>query len=187
MHLSPRIAKHTFAAFSVVLVANVLFKLFGRLAIDRIRRNESVGPVQWDLDGKEVVLQGDRWTRYPLHDSAQQWAALFPEGGIVHLGTKHTPHTVSMMHQLRCLDVVRDQLTRPRAARDIEPTRHCMNYLRETLMCRGDLQIDPYQYAHKINAVHPHPIRRCKDWRVVYAKVAEYQRAHAVWLEADPE
>lgn len=39
----------------------------------------------------------ERDRQYPLYDSAQQWAALFPEGGgIIHLCTKHTPHTVSM-------------------------------------------------------------------------------------------
>lgn len=141
--------------------------------------------MHWGLDGKEVVLQADRWTRYPLHNSSQQWAALFPHGGVIHVGPTHTPYTVSMMHQLRCLDVVRDQLTRPKVARDAEPTRHCMNYLRETLMCRGDTQIDSYQYAHKVNAVAPHPIRRCRDWRIVYERVAELQIAHARQTERE--
>ena len=56
-----------------------------------------------------------------------------------------------------------------------------MNYLRQSLMCRGGLQIDSYQYPHKTNPVHPHPIRRCKDWRAVYDKVWENQREHLTW------
>ena len=81
-----------------------------------------------------------------------------------------------MLHQLRCLDVLRDQLTRTKGERDTEPTRHCLNYLRQMLLCRGDLYLDAYQYAHNVNAVHPHPVRRCRDWRAIYEKVAENQR-----------
>ena len=117
----------------------------------------------------------DSWTRYRL-DSAQQWAPLFPEAGIIHLGSSRTPFTVSMMHQLRCLDVIRDQLTRPKSQRDIEPTRHCLNYLRQTVICRGDLHFDPIQYPHKVNALHPHAIRRCKDWGAVYGAVWKNQQ-----------
>ena len=131
----------------------------------------------WNVERKEVVLEMDSWTRYTLRSGAQ-WAALFPDGGVIHLGPSHKPYTVSMMHQLRCLDVLRDQFTRPVRDRDVEPTRHCLNYLRQMVTCRGDLQFDPYQYAHKINAVHPHAIRRCKDWRVVYERVWGNQREY---------
>lgn len=86
------------------------------------------------------------------------------------------------MHQLRCLDVVRDQLTRPKNQRDIEPTRHCMNYLRQMIVCRGDLQFDPMQYASQINALEAHAIRRCKDWGAVYGAVWKNQEEYKNWL-----
>ncbi|RDX40717.1 hypothetical protein OH76DRAFT_1412755 [Lentinus brumalis] len=127
----------------------------------------------------EVLLEIDSWTRYSLF-SPLEWQPLFPAGGIVHLGPKREPYTVSMLHQLRCLDVIRDQLSRVKAERDEEPTRHCLNYLRQMLQCRGDLQLDAYQYAHKVGALHPHAVRRCKDWRVVYQKVAENHRLDPV-------
>ncbi len=122
------------------------------------------------------MLQLDSWTRYTIF-SPLEWQPLFPGGGIVHLGPEREPFTVAMMHQLRCLDVVRDQLSRSKRERDEEPTRHCLNYLRQSLQCRGDLQLDAYQYAHKVNPLHPHAVRRCKDWRVVYDKVTENQRS----------
>ena len=131
----------------------------------------------WNVERKEVVLEVDSWTRYHL-SSAAEWAPLFPEGGIIHLGSLGMSYTVSMMRQLRCLHVVREQLTRPVRERDVEPTRHCLNYLRQMVMCRGDLHFDPYQYAHPINAVHPHAVRRCKDWRAVYESVWENQREY---------
>ena len=63
-----------------------------------------------------------------------------------------------------------------------QPSRHCFNYLRQTLACRGDLQMDAYQYAHKVHALHPHAVRRCRDWRPVYEKVWENQREYHAWL-----
>ncbi|KAI0325751.1 hypothetical protein GY45DRAFT_1329860 [Cubamyces sp. BRFM 1775] len=182
--VSKRAVENAFIAIAIVLLAaNAAVKLTARLAIARAERQEKQHENElWHVDRKEVLLEVDSWTRYKL-DSAQQWAPLFPGGGVIHLGEDREPYTVSMMHQLRCLDVVREQLGRPKHARAEEPTRHCMNYLRQTLFCRGDLQLDPYQYPHKINAVHPHPIRRCKDWRAVYEKVAENQREYAALLE----
>ena len=83
---------------------------------------------------------------------------------------------MGMMHQLRCLDTIRAQLARPRAEREEQPTRHCLNYLRQVLMCRDEgLKLDPFQYAHKVMSLSKHPIRRCKDWRPVYEKVWENQ------------
>lgn len=135
----------------------------------------------WYVERGEVALEIDSWTRYTL-DSGAEWQPLFPEGGVIHVGPSRTPYTVSMMHQLRCLDVLREQFTLPLRDRQAEPARHCLNYLRQTLACRGDLQIDPYQYAHKVNAVHPHAIRRCKDWRPVYEKVWENQKEYRAWM-----
>lgn len=124
---------------------------------------------------KEVLLIVDSWKRYPL-DAAEPWAPLFPNGGVVHLGPHNATYTVGMMHQLRCLDAIRTQLARPRAEREDQPTRHCLNYLRQVLMCRDEgLKLDAFQYAHKVMSLSQHMIRRCKDWRPVYEKVWEVQ------------
>ncbi|KAI0631475.1 hypothetical protein C8Q77DRAFT_138846 [Trametes polyzona] len=195
-----RILENTFiAATLILLAANLAFKLIARATINRAEQRKSESNHRkrrlynafhilthrdialWSIDRQEVLLEIDSWTRYRL-DSAQQWAPLHPGGGVIHLGPDRDPYTVSMMHQLRCLDVVRDQLNRPKSERSEQPTRHCMNYLRQMLLCRGDLQLDPYQYPHKVRAVHPHAIRRCKDWRVIYDKVGENQRDHAEWI-----
>ncbi|GJE92373.1 hypothetical protein PsYK624_085270 [Phanerochaete sordida] len=130
------------------------------------------------VEKKEVLLLFDNWTRYKLNSSLE-WAALYPGNGVVRLGPSQDPYTVSMMHQLRCLDQIRQDLTQPKYSREIGRTRHCMNYLRETLMCRGDTMLDAYQYTHKIKPVRVDVIRRCHDWREVYQNVAENQRG---WL-----
>ncbi|RPD54566.1 hypothetical protein L227DRAFT_556112 [Lentinus tigrinus ALCF2SS1-6] len=181
--LSKRAVENTIIVVAlIVLVMNAAFKLAAQTIV---RRAEEQGRAPqhplWHVERKEVVLELDSWTRYTLHSDAQ-WASLFPDGGIIHLGPTRAPYTVSMMHQLRCLDFVREQLAKPVPDRDPEPTRHCLNYLRQMVTCRGDLHFDLYQYAHKVNAVHPHAVRRCKDWRVVYEKVWENQREHHTWV-----
>ncbi|GJE92354.1 hypothetical protein PsYK624_085080 [Phanerochaete sordida] len=131
---------------------------------------------EWpSIEKKEVLLLFDNWTRYKLN-STQEWAALYPGDGVVHLGTAHEPYTVAMLHELRCLDMVRHALTLPRAARDMALAARCMNYLRQALMCRGDTQLDPYQYTHAVRAVQTDVIRRCHDWRAVYDRVKEIQQ-----------
>ena len=67
---------------------------------------------------------------------------------------------------------------------DDAQTQHCMNYLREMLMCHADDMLDPYQYAHKIRALNAQPVRRCRDWRAVYERVEKSQLGHSVRVRA---
>ncbi|KIP09674.1 hypothetical protein PHLGIDRAFT_126117 [Phlebiopsis gigantea 11061_1 CR5-6] len=160
-------------ALSVLLAFNLASKLLGYVWL-KYHVHDDVNTVPWSTDKGEVYLQFDTWARYRLH-SADEWAALYPGNGLVHLGRDQEPHTVAMLHQLRCIDFVRDQITRPAAARDGGQTRHCMNYLREMLMCHADDTLDAYQYVHKTRALDAQPVRRCRDWRAVYERVERSQ------------
>ncbi|KAI1782599.1 hypothetical protein LXA43DRAFT_1103693 [Ganoderma leucocontextum] len=134
----------------------------------------------WDVERKPVAFAFDSGLRYDLNAS-QAWGALVPGEGLVRLGVHREPFMVAMFHQLRCLDVMRDQLTKPRAQRDEQPARHCMNYIRQMILCRGDTHLDPYQYPSNIHPVEPHPVRRCLDWRAVYEAVEANQKEYAEW------
>ncbi|KAI0755608.1 hypothetical protein C8Q74DRAFT_1210447 [Fomes fomentarius] len=144
-------------------------------------RNQVNGGV-WDVERKPVAFSFDSGLRYDFNAS-QAWGALVPGDGLIYLGPKREPFMVSMLHQLRCLDVMRDQLTKPRAQRDEQPARHCMNYIREMILCRGDTNLDPYQYPSNIHPVEPHPVRRCLNWNAVYEAVEENQREYKAWKE----
>lgn len=135
----------------------------------------------WSVDRKPVAFLFDAGLRRYTLNSSTEWAALVPGDGLVHLsdGEHEEPFMVSMLHQLRCLDVMRDQLTKPRAERTEQPARHCMNYIRQMILCRGDTHLDPYQYPSNIHPVESNPIRRCMDWRAVYDAVEQNQREHA--------
>lgn len=161
-------------------MSNVL-KFLLRVVRLKLISNESTGGV-WDVERKPVAFSFDSGLRYDFNAS-QAWGALVPGDGLIYLGPKHEPFMVSMLHQLRCLDVMRDQLTKPRAQRDEQPARHCMNYIREMILCRGDTNLDPYQYPSNIHPVEPHPVRRCLNWNAVYEAVEENQREYKAWKE----
>ncbi|KAI9068925.1 hypothetical protein FKP32DRAFT_1560703 [Trametes sanguinea] len=164
-----------------LLCCNVLVKL---MSLSRLHRASEVAPANggiWDVERKPVAFQFDLGLHYGFNASAA-WRALVPGDGLIHLGPHREPFTVSMLHQLRCLDVMREQLTKPRAAREEQPARHCVNYIRQMILCRGDTQLDPYQYPSNNRPVDANPIRRCLDWRAVYDAVDENQREYAQWL-----
>ncbi|KAH9915552.1 uncharacterized protein BXZ73DRAFT_54223 [Epithele typhae] len=170
------------AAISL-LVVNFTYKAFSLTWLLRSQEPELINNGIWEIDRPPVALAFDAGLHYDLNASAA-WAALVPGDGLVHLGPAREPFLVSMLHQLRCLDVIRDQLAKPLAARTEQPARHCINYVRQMILCRSGLELDAYQYPSNIKPVEPHPERRCLDWRKVYEAVEENQREHAAWLGA---
>ncbi|KAH9934037.1 uncharacterized protein BXZ73DRAFT_46104 [Epithele typhae] len=174
------------AACVALIVLNVALKIGAIVLVQRTQSQDVHAHPEtgWSvpLASGEVALDTGAWTRYTLHDP-EPWAPLFPGGGVVHLGPSRAPYTVAMMHQLRCMDALRHEFTRPRVERDWAVAQHCLNYLRQAARCRGDTHLDGYQYASKPRAVDTNPVRRCRDWRAVYEKVEQIQREHALWMQ----
>ncbi|KAI0041963.1 hypothetical protein FA95DRAFT_1682863 [Auriscalpium vulgare] len=168
-----------FSAAIALLAVNASYKLAGLAWVRHIdaltARLADPTDGLFPVEKRPVMLEFDYWLRYGIHD-VQQWAVLVPHDGVVRVGPAHEPATVAMLHELRCIDVVRAALAVDGAQRDWAPTHHCMNYLRQTVVCRGDTFLEPYQYASKIDPVDGHPIRRCWDWNAVYDAVYKNQR-----------
>jgi len=110
----------------------------------------------------------------------EEWESLVPGNGLVYLGNEKQPYTMSMIHQLRCIDIVRKEIVDLEAnpqramARPSEISHHCVNYLRQMVLCRGDLELDSV-------AGKPHPVvfpdaYQCRDWEMVYRAIEENQR-----------
>ncbi|KAK1223020.1 hypothetical protein PQX77_014096 [Marasmius sp. AFHP31] len=136
---------------------------------------------------------------YQLDNSSateREWAALSPGDGIIHLQVGNNPSDIrefspSMFHQLRCLDVLRARYAKvsssagghehgsgssPPVAREFALTHHCLNYLRQILLCNSDLHIDPIIGADHKDAdlvAHTHI---CRDWTDVYRALERNQR-----------
>lgn len=76
-----------------------------------------------------------------------------------------------MFHQIRCLNVIRLGVVNwpPKSP---ELTRHCLNYLRQIILCRSDLFLE--SLPGKADRY-----RTCKDWSVIYAQVEKNQQEHS--------
>ncbi|RDX57167.1 hypothetical protein OH76DRAFT_1394946 [Lentinus brumalis] len=113
-----------------------------------------------------------------------EWNATLPSGGaVIHLGPDGRPFTVSMFHQMRCLDIIRDvvvsyYLDSSPNARPGKPklVHHCMNYLRQTVMCRGDLHIETVRAPSGPTVTVSAVTHSCKDWTAVYDAAEENYR-----------
>lgn len=106
----------------------------------------------WDIGPLDTVLMHVQNTvNYQLNGSLAdvQWASLIPDGGgIVHLGEGRYPFMLSIYHQLRCLDLIRQAYTEGASdtSLPVSPTAvHCLNYLRMStarLLCKMILRSD---------------------------------------------
>ncbi|OCH85535.1 hypothetical protein OBBRIDRAFT_838895 [Obba rivulosa] len=176
MGLPRRLESILFIVIAILLSLNAASKLAGYLWLTHIPRHNEVTD-SWMAERKPVLFPLNSYEvgPYDLH-SDNEWSLLIPGDGIVHLGPQHQPFMVSMLHQLRCIDVIRKQAAVTRDRRDMELSHHCINYLRQMTLCRGDMYLDAYEYTSKNEPLDKHPIRRCLDWRTVYEAIEANQR-----------
>lgn len=119
------------------------------------------------------------------HDADAEWAALAPHNGIIHLGPHRQPYSISLFHQLRCLDIIRrDIIVESESLPPGEDTtsssklsRHCLNYMRQMVLCRADLALDPVLGRGLEARVRP-DTNQCVDWRRVYEELEKNQREY---------
>jgi len=145
----------------------------------------------WDIGPLQpVTLPFGNTVHYQLAGPAAdaEWAALVPNGGTVHLGKDSRPYTLSMFHQLRCLDVVRYGLQTTYGINNsdskppIELTNHCINYLRQMALCRASTALEFIGVTPKpwldFSVPADRPYTTCRDWRTVYAALDDNQREY---------
>ncbi|KAJ7493679.1 hypothetical protein FB451DRAFT_1215114 [Mycena latifolia] len=128
----------------------------------------------WDLGTlNEVLMDVHNTENYQLNGSQAdvQWEALIPSnGGLVRLGPQNELFMVSMYHQLKCLDIIRrDYVEGSKGKNGTEPlTRHCLNYLRQMVLCRGDRRLECVVDPFGEHAVQVRGTQTCRDWTQVY-------------------
>lgn len=106
-----------------------------------------------------------------------EWAVMIQlNGGIVHVGPIQQTFMPSFFHQLRCLNIIRQKyIAKNAASNELQSlSRHCMNYLRQVLMCRVNLRLEPVAFG--AHAVDPRGKLTCKDWHPAYAAHERNQR-----------
>ncbi|KAF9479331.1 hypothetical protein BDN70DRAFT_984120 [Pholiota conissans] len=119
-----------------------------------------------------------------------EWEAMVPNKGMVYLEDPNDKNlklfTVSIFHQLRCLDIIRKGIVDLEARHSRSPldsetsltalTHHCVNYLRQMVLCRSDLDLDTVFGSPK-PAVYSDTYQ-CKDWEAIYRDVEKNQKAY---------
>jgi hypothetical protein len=115
--------------------------------------------------------------------AAMEWNTTLPSGGAtIHLGPDQRVFTVSLFHQMRCLNIIRESLAEVYADLSSKPaishealTRHCMNYLRQMILCRADTRLEPVRSNIGRGIAMSEVTHTCLDWSVVY-EAAEANR-----------
>ena len=116
-------------------------------------------------------------------EGMDEFKALLPSGG--HLvytrseDNKPEPHTVTLFHQLKCLDIIRQQLTALPSKPSPELVGHCTNYLRQSFLCRPSLLLEE-GITDEARVSHAGYDLLCNDWSAIYE---EAERNHEAWLD----
>ncbi|KAJ7268003.1 hypothetical protein C8J57DRAFT_1326357 [Mycena rebaudengoi] len=168
-----------FGGTAIALVAQ-LASGFHKSAPIAVEMYPGVAPV-WDLGQLGLVkMSMEDTVRYPLRGASAkvQWESMVPKnGGIVHVGPEKTPYMLSMFHQLKCLDILRRMYVEDHHGELDAIGRHCLNYLRQTVLCRADLRLESLQDPDGLHAIDMYGDFTCTDWRQVYATVEENEKS----------
>ncbi|KAH9979597.1 hypothetical protein BGW80DRAFT_1157917, partial [Lactifluus volemus] len=137
-------------------------------------------PRTWDIGLlRPIRMYIEPTKHYQLsgHDADAEWAALAPNDGIIHLGPHRQPYSISLFHQLRCLDIIRRDVVGSFPPERNKLSRHCLNYMRQMVLCRADLALDPVLGREFEVEVHAET-NQCVDWRRVYQEVEKNQQEY---------
>ncbi|EMD39077.1 hypothetical protein CERSUDRAFT_63990 [Gelatoporia subvermispora B] len=106
----------------------------------------------------------------------EQWNTTLPKGGaILCLGPNQRLFTLSMFHQLRCLGILRaaladiyvDEFPTVEGPK-LELAQHCMNYLRQMILCHSDVTLEYARTMHGSQITTWETVHTCRDWTLVY-------------------
>ncbi|EJD06940.1 uncharacterized protein FOMMEDRAFT_76950, partial [Fomitiporia mediterranea MF3/22] len=121
---------------------------------------------------------------FPIHgpDAQDAWNRVYPNGfGFVRLGPERRILCVSMFHQLHCIEKMRRALDDPDdPIATIPHLQHCMNYIRQMLLCGADLTLEPEVYEEGNDATGMGVMHTCHDWTAVYDTINDN---YARWTE----
>ncbi len=131
-------------------------------------------PQEWNVpglaDSKVNVYVGNS-EHYALNTElgVLEWDRLLPPGGgMVHLGPNQRPFSISMFHQLRCLNIIRSGLLDSQKVADAQTLQHCMNYPRQMVLCRANGQLQSVRRSSGGVVTAWSQPRVCRNWGTVY-------------------
>ncbi|KZV85735.1 hypothetical protein EXIGLDRAFT_775275 [Exidia glandulosa HHB12029] len=177
------------ASILAILVGLAVLLRYWSLSTPRWRYYTYLGndyPRRWPLELDRVHKATEDTIHYALDTPLghSEWDTTLPSGGgILHFGPSQRPFSISMFHQLRCLNVIGRELE-VRANGDAawkEPTplsTHCMSYMRQMVLCRASTRLESVHTSTRphvsVNAV----THTCNDWSAVYEAAERNSQTH---------
>jgi len=197
--MPPSIATLTIWAVIVanlgIAILNVQQLLKDRLLrAARSRRYTYLGqdfPLEYPIGTLEnIATTLHETTRLQIHGNdpiaKQEWDLLetLPRGyGRVRLGPDHRLFLISMFHQFHCLRAMEIRLRdRNSSYIDAEHYGHCLNYLRQTLLCDANDSLEEGDFIERnleVDRIGDTAV--CRDWEKVYAAMNENDDDYGRW------
>ncbi|GAW20961.1 hypothetical protein ANO14919_104740 [Xylariales sp. No.14919] len=102
-----------------------------------------------DVDA--VFRYQQKFTLHPDNETDALWDSIFPRGRgfIRHPEISPETHCLAVFHQLHCLDIIRSgywlAMDGVMPSHHSKPShlRHCFDYLRQSIMCAADTNLEP--------------------------------------------
>ncbi|KAK7688204.1 hypothetical protein QCA50_008574 [Cerrena zonata] len=146
-------------------------------------------PRTWEIGALETIhMSYEDSQHYSIETplGGAEWNMTLPTGGtIVYLGSQHRPFTVSMFHQLRCLNIIRTAILENHNDSSSHHTKqtqslvnHCMNYLRQMVLCRTDTTLESVRTTVGRGITVWDITHTCRDWTTVYEAAERNSREH---------
>ncbi|KAF9445735.1 hypothetical protein P691DRAFT_675064, partial [Macrolepiota fuliginosa MF-IS2] len=113
-------------------------------------------------------------TYYGLdEEGARNWEHILPPGDNAHLlqlntDDEGTPenYTVTLFHQMKCLETYYHEYSLDSSHKPSPLLRHCLNYLRQQIMCQLDTRLESVRTKKAQSARFYTSV--CRDWTKVY-------------------
>ncbi|PSR72227.1 hypothetical protein PHLCEN_2v11902 [Hermanssonia centrifuga] len=120
-------------------------------------------------------------------EGMQEFANLVPPSGhLVYVrsdaSSEPQPYAVTLFHQMTCLDVVRQEFTQLPSSPAPQLVRHCMNYLRQTVLCRPSLFLESTVNSQALVSRAGYDVV-CRDWNAVYEEAERNYAAYVDWSQ----
>ncbi|KAF5360892.1 hypothetical protein D9756_004516 [Leucocoprinus leucothites] len=137
-------------------------------------------PTHWPFEPLDNVhLSQENTVHYAFNTELgeAEWNATLPSGGsLLHLGPTYRPFTLGMFHEIRCLNIIRKTLadyyadeSEDAQIRSPQLAHHCMNFIRQMVLCRANLRLEPVRAAKGNHVTAWEVTHTCQDWTAVYS------------------
>lgn len=143
-----------------------------------------------------MTIENSRHYALDSEDADAEWQSIYPgtSNGFVRLGPRRRFYGLSVYHQIHCLDSLRwailgrehstrsAHILQTEQVREIPHTHHCLNYLRQTILCNADLTLEPEvilgsnDVGEGLGVTHV-----CQDWSKIHQFVENNAREFDEW------